>query len=74
MDALPPGEHAADYEFVIDGRLSERLLHAFPELSACRTEGRTRLHGCLPDAAAVYGVFERCRDLHLDVVAFRRVP
>jgi hypothetical protein len=69
----PESERSAAYQIVVAGRLSERMQLAFPELDAHLGDGCTELCGTLIDAGALYGVLDRCRDLHLDLVSLRRV-
>lgn len=59
----------ARYEIRIRGTLSERLLSAFPGLTAKVRDGMTVLVGRLPDQAALYGVLERLESLGLELVA-----
>ncbi|GAB93591.1 hypothetical protein [Gordonia rhizosphera] len=65
-----------EYEFVIDGELSERVLSCFPELAVSidRQHTSTRLSGELPDAAAARGIIARLDDLGLTLREFRRLP
>ncbi len=73
VERTPGDEHSAEYRIIVSGHLSERLRHAFPEMSSHPIDGCTELSGRLADAGALYGVLDRCRDLHLDVVSFERV-
>ena len=59
----------ARYEIRVRGTLSERLLGAFPGLTAKMKGGVTVLIGWLPDQAALYGVLERLESLGLELVA-----
>lgn len=66
-----------EYEFTVDGELSERALAAFPELRAevDRQQIATKLTGELPDtAAAARGVIARLDQLGLTLLSFRRFP
>ena len=62
-------DHLARYEIRVRGTLSERLLGAFPGLTARVRGGVTVLAGRLPDQAALYGVLERLESLGLELVA-----
>ena len=62
-------EPSARYEIRVRGTLSERLLSAFPGLTARVRGGMTVLVGRLPDQAALYGVLERLESLGLELVA-----
>jgi len=50
---------------VIQGRLSERLGSAFPEMALDRRPGRTVLHGTA-EPARLEALLDRIRDLGLD--------
>lgn len=65
-----------EYEFTVDGELSERALAAFPELRAevDRQQIATKLTGELPDTAAARGVIARLDQLGLTLLSFRRFP
>ncbi len=65
-----------EYEFTVDGELSERALAAFPELRAevDRQQIATKLTGELPDIAAARGVIARLDQLGLTLLSFRRFP
>jgi len=57
------------YRITIQGVLTERLAAAFEPLSLTGAEGRTSLAGVCADAAALYGVLDRLRDLGLELLA-----
>jgi hypothetical protein len=65
-----------EYEFLVDGALSDRVLASFPELIALHDDRRTatRLSGELPDTAAARGVIARLDSLGLTLLEFRRRP
>ncbi|MDL9937566.1 hypothetical protein QSJ18_12490 [Gordonia sp. ABSL1-1] len=65
-----------EYEFIVDGAVSDRVLLLFPELTA-RVDVRhssTRLTGELTDIAAARGVIARIESLGLTLLSFRRYP
>src|SRR3954454_15722234 len=57
------------YRITIRGVLTERLASAFEPLSLTRADGRTVLSGFCTDAAALYGIIDRLRDLSLELLA-----
>jgi hypothetical protein len=60
------------YEIRLRGVLSERLLGAFPGMSA-ETEGsETTLTGDLPDQAALHGMLAEVEALGLELLEVRR--
>ncbi|WP_229661822.1 hypothetical protein [Phycicoccus endophyticus] len=63
------------YEFRLDGRLSETVTAAFPELeeATAPTEG-TVLFGEVEDEAHLYGLLERFQTLGIPVQEMRRLP
>ena len=63
---------ASRYEIYVSGRLSERLLEAFPELHARCVGGVNVLAGHLPDQAALHGVLSRIESLGLELLEVRR--
>lgn len=64
---------AEEYEFVVDGTLSDRAIACFPELTADidHRHTTTRLTGALTDTAAVRGVMARIDTLGLVLLEFR---
>jgi hypothetical protein len=60
------------YEIKVGGRLSERLLSAFPELHGRGAGTTTVLTGDLPDQAALHGVLSRIEALGLELLEVRR--
>lgn len=60
------------YEIHVRGRLSDRLLSAFPELQAQARNGTTVLTGALPDQSALHGVLTRIEALGLELLEVRR--
>lgn len=63
---------AARYDIRVGGRLSERLLSAFPGLRAEVRAGQTVLTGELPDQAALHGVLEQIEALGLELLEVHR--
>lgn len=61
------------YEIRIRGSLSERLLCAFPGLTARVRDGVTLLEGDLPDQPALYGVLEGLESLGIELLGVERV-
>jgi hypothetical protein len=57
------------YRITIRGVLTDRLASAFEPLSLTPADGRTVLSGFCADAAALYSVLERLRDLGLELLA-----
>ncbi|MET7767127.1 hypothetical protein [Nocardia sp. NPDC005366] len=64
------------YQFIIDGKLSERALAAFPELAASdRAPGEvTTLYGPVTDSAALRGIMARIDSLGLTLLEMRQMP
>jgi hypothetical protein len=62
------------YEITVRGRLSDRLLEAFPEVDARPDVNGTVLTGALPDQAALHGVLARIEALGLELIEVRLVP
>ncbi|MET8446166.1 hypothetical protein [Streptomyces sp. NPDC005209] len=62
------------YEFRIDGRLSETLAEAFPELDHVVVSDQTLLFGPVVDEAHLYGLLARLQSLGLHVLEMRRLP
>ena len=61
------------YEIHVRGRLSDRLLSAFPDLRARTRNNETLLTGGLPDQAALHGVLTCIEALGLELLEVRRV-
>lgn len=63
------------YEFVVEGRISETVQAALPEVesTSCRL-GATALYGSLKDQSDVMTVIARISDLGLSLVEMRRLP
>ena len=59
-------------EIVVRGLMSERLLAAFPTLSAEAQDAETVLAGTLADQAALYGVIAQIEALGLELIEVRR--
>jgi len=57
------------YRITIKGVLTDRLATAFEPMSLTGADGRTSLSGYCADAAALYGVLDRLRDLGLELLA-----
>ncbi|MEU5533944.1 hypothetical protein [Streptomyces sp. NPDC020362] len=62
------------YEIRVDGRMSETLTKAFPELDHVVMSGQTLLFGRVVDEAHLYGLLARFRSLGLRVLEMRQVP
>ncbi|MFJ3308863.1 hypothetical protein ACIPSA_38615 [Streptomyces sp. NPDC086549] len=62
------------YEIRIDGRLSETLADAFPELDHVVVSDQTLLFGPIVDEAHLYGLLARCQSLGLHVLEMRQLP
>lgn len=62
------------YEIRVEGRLSETLAEAFPELGHVVMSGQTVLFGPVVDEAHLYGLLARCRSLGLRVLEMRQLP
>jgi hypothetical protein len=62
------------YEIRIRGVLGNRLLVAFPGLTADTRDGETVLSGALPDQAALYGVLAQIEALGLKLLEVRYAP
>lgn len=60
------------YEIRVRGRLSDRLLSAFPEMHARMRDHETVLTGNLSDQSALYGVLGRIEGLGLELLEVRR--
>ena len=61
------------YEIRVRGRLSDRLLGAFPEVDARFDGNGTVLAGALPDQSALHGVLARIEALGLELIEVRRI-
>ena len=57
------------YRITISGVLTGRLAAAFEPLCVAGADGRTVLSGVCVDAAALYGILDRLRDLGLELLA-----
>lgn len=65
----------AQYEFVVDGELSERAVAMFPEMQVARlSAGRTSLFGPIGDQTRLRSLLARLDDMGLVVVELRRLP
>jgi hypothetical protein len=62
------------YEIDVRGHLGEIMRHAFPGLEAGWRGPDTRLRGCLPDQAALFGVLAQIEALGLELLEVRRIP
>ncbi|GHE14973.1 hypothetical protein [Streptomyces alanosinicus] len=62
------------YEIRVDGRMTEPLLKAFPELDHVVMSGQTVLFGPIIDEAQLYGLLARCQSLGLRVLEIRQMP
>lgn len=62
------------YEFLVEGDLSERIVAAFPELRALPAPPNgTSLNGPIQDNTQLRGILARFDNLGLTVVEMRRV-
>lgn len=67
-------DRAAEYELIVVGQLSPRLLQALPGFEVVEVrEGRTRLRGWVADQPALQGVLRALGDLCIELDAVRRV-
>ncbi|MFB8179660.1 hypothetical protein ACFC8N_27270 [Streptomyces sp. NPDC055966] len=62
------------YEIRVDGRMTETLVRAFPELDHVLMAGQTILFGAVVDEAHLYGLLARCQSLGLRVLELRQTP
>ncbi|MEU8977364.1 hypothetical protein [Streptomyces sp. NPDC048309] len=62
------------YEIRVEGRLSETMTRAFPELDHVAMSGQTLLFGPVIDEAHLYGLLARCQSLGLRVLEMRQLP
>jgi hypothetical protein len=60
------------YEFHVRGELGERILSAFGDLRATKSEGETILTGRMADQAALFGVLDRIESLGIELIEVRR--
>ena len=60
------------YQVRVRGRLSERILVAFPDLRVQMLGSETVLAGELPDQAALFGVLNRIEELGLELLGILR--
>jgi hypothetical protein len=60
------------YEFLVRGLLSDRLLSAFPEMHARIRDHETLLTGQVPDQSALHGLLARIEALGLELLEVRR--
>lgn len=63
---------AIRYQILVRGRLSERLLGAFPDLCAEARGTDTVLMGALPDQPALHAVLAQIEALGLELLELRR--
>lgn len=64
----------ARYEIVVEGVLDAKWSEWFEWLHIESQGDETTLSGTLPDQSALYGIFEKLRDLGLFVITVRRLP
>jgi hypothetical protein len=66
---------AVRYEFLMEGRVAETVLSAFPELSATKgAAGGTVLFGAVYDDAHLHGLLARFQTFGLTLLEMRRLP
>ncbi|MEU3290099.1 MULTISPECIES: hypothetical protein [Streptomyces] len=61
------------YEIRVEGRASQTLTEAFPELDHVIISGQTLLYGPVIDDAHLYGLLARFQSLGLRVVEMRQI-
>ncbi|AWW39721.1 MULTISPECIES: hypothetical protein [Streptomyces] len=62
------------YEIRVDGKMSDTLIAAFPELESFLVQHQTVLFGPVVDEAQLYGLLSRLQALGLRVAEMRRLP
>jgi hypothetical protein len=60
------------YEFHLRGELGDRILSAFGDLRATKSDGETILTGEIADQAALFGVLDRIESLGIELIEVRR--
>jgi hypothetical protein len=69
----PPETHLT-VEIIVDGLLDRRWSVWLDALDVTVVnETQTRIHGALPDQAALFGVLFRLHNMGLSLVSFRRI-
>jgi hypothetical protein len=62
------------HEIRVEGHLDDRWAHWVEGLTFTRQrDGTTTITGLLADQAALHGLFNRLRDLHVPIVSVRRL-
>lgn len=64
---------AADYEFRIEGRLSDTLCGEFEEFTAAVQPAETVMRGQVRDQSELHGLLDRIQSLGLELIEVRRV-
>ncbi len=71
----PDDDPPVRYEFLLAGRLSDRVIASFPELRArSGPAGGTVMFGEVSDAAHLRGLLDRFQNLAVSVVEMRQLP
>lgn len=61
------------YEITVEERLTKRWAAWFEEMTIRNhPDGRTMLHGLIPDQAALFGVLNKIHSLNLTLIAVSR--
>ena len=63
-----------NYEIRVRGRVTPAVLARFEGMRATVEPVETKLHGSLPDQAALHGVIGLVNSLGLELVEVRRLP
>lgn len=63
------------YEIVVKGRLGPTLVAAFDGFEVtCVDRGHTHFVGWVMDQARLHSMFERLRDLNIELISVNRLP
>lgn len=62
------------YEIIIKGHLTDRMTNHFKPLQIeFLDSGYTRLTGCMPDQASLYGLLSKIRDYNIELVELKKI-